>query len=93
MKFLAIVAFAIWISTGASAAPAALNAPAEADPCLSIAKGANRAACYNRQPEAIAAARRAAESAADSQVKDPLERMRLDEEKLSKRLQGICRGC
>jgi hypothetical protein len=94
MKLFACVAFAVLIvSAGVSATPATPDGRADADPCRSIRKGADRAACYNSQSEAVAAAKRAADTAADSKVKDPLEQMKLDEVKLSKRLQGICRGC
>ncbi len=94
MKLLACVAFAVLIvSTGVTAAPAHSDGPANADPCRSVRKGADRAACYNSQLEAVATVKRAADAAADSKIKDPLEQMKRDEEKLSRRLQGICRGC
>jgi len=93
MKFFAGVAFAaLIISTALSAAPATPNAPADGDPCQSIRKGAALAACKSRQAEAAAATTQAGGAAANSGI-DPLEQMRVDEEKLSKRLQGICRGC
>ena len=94
MKLFAGAAFAVLIaSTAVSAAPVTANAPADVNPCRSIGERGAGAACYHSRPKAIAAAKRAPEAAADAKVKDPLEQMKLDEEKLSKRLQRICRGC
>jgi hypothetical protein len=92
MKLFAGVAFAALImSTALSAAPVAPTAPADADPCQSVRKGADLTACKGRQAEA-AVTKPAGGAAANVRV-DPLEQMKLEEEKLSKRLQRICRGC
>lgn len=85
MKLL--VPFATLIALLASSA--VFGAPA-ADDCQTIQAGVGRAICYDKRPKTQAELR-AAEDAA--KFKDPLEQMRLEQDKLSKRLNGICRGC
>jgi hypothetical protein len=89
MKPLFALAFSIMlISTSALGAPIA-EAPV-VDACHAVKVGVDRAVCYDKQRLKTDAERTAA---AAEKTKDPLEQMRLEEEALSKRLQGICRGC
>ena len=93
MKFLAGTTFAVLIIfTSLSGAAAAPSATANADPCRSVRKGTELAACKGKQAEA-AAAKDTDGAAAPPKHKDPLEQMKIEEEQLSKRLQRICRGC
>jgi hypothetical protein len=76
------------ISSAAFGAPLP---PPVVDACQAIPVGIDRAACYDKQQPKADAGRRATEAA--ERPKDPLEQMRMEDEALSKRLRGICRGC
>ena len=68
---------------------AALAAPEE---CRLIKTEAVRQACYHRQPNPVEA-KRALSLSDNSRVLDPVEALKLEDDRLAKRLQGICRGC
>ena len=56
------------------------RAASENDQCAQIPVGAERALCYDRQNPS-------------SWTNYSEKQMKLEDEKLAKRLQGICRGC
>jgi cell division protein FtsI/penicillin-binding protein 2 len=64
---------------------------AKIEQCRFIDAKPDREACYDRQAKALAAKK--AEAAAKPATTDPLERMKQDDEALSRRLRSICRGC
>lgn len=64
---------------------------AKVEQCRFIDSKPDREACYDRQAKTLAAKK--AEAAAKPTTADPLERMKLDDEALSRRLRSICRGC
>jgi hypothetical protein len=52
---------------------------------------ADREACYDRQSKALAEKRQAA--GADKAKVDPVDQLKIENDAVSKRLRGICRGC
>lgn len=66
----------------------ALAAPGE---CRHIQSRKERNACYEQQKPL--AAKRAATKSDNTKMVDDVERMKGDDDLLTKRLQGICRGC
>ena len=58
--------------------------------CRFINSKPDREACYDRQAKALAAKK--AEAAAKPKAAAP-ERVKLEDEALSRRLKSICRGC
>jgi hypothetical protein len=64
---------------------------AKVEQCRFMDSKPDREACYDRQSKTLAAKK--AEAAAKPAPADPLERMKLDDEALSRRLRSICRGC
>jgi hypothetical protein len=51
-----------------------------------------RSACHRQQGKPVAAKR--AETASDKErMIDAVERMKVEDDRLAKRLRGICRGC
>ena len=67
----------------------AVPAFAEVSPCGTLKSRKDRDACVARQ----AADKQTRSDEAEGKVIDPIERMKIDDDKLAKRLQGICRGC
>jgi hypothetical protein len=65
-----------------------LPAFAETVQCRSIQSRKERNACYERQM----AAKHAAKSDS-TKMGDSIDRMKVEDDRLTKRLQGICRGC
>jgi hypothetical protein len=85
MKLLALVLFAAMIgSTSLSAA---------VEQCRFIDSRIDREACYGRQEKALAAKRKP-EPVEDAKTRsiDDIE-MKMENERLSKSLRSICRGC
>ena len=82
IKFIACIVLLIAINSPLSAAP---------EQCLSIKSGTDRQACYDRQASDRAEGRKSGIS--DNPKMDPIEKMKLEDDRLAKRLQGICRGC
>jgi hypothetical protein len=80
-KRLTLLLLATILSTGAAFAAA----PA----CHSLKSKKDRDACHARQ----AAARQVGSEAPDGKMIDPIEQMKIDDDRLARRLQGICRGC
>ena len=78
----------VWLFFALATSPAV--AGVRVDACQVIPQGAKRATCYDR--ESIAA-KHATSDSTDQNVKDPIEQMKIEEDNLTKRLQGICRGC
>jgi len=66
--------------------------PAAPEQCLSIKSGVDRQACYDRQANDRAERPKPA-LAGNPKVDDPIEKLKLEDDRLAKRLQGICRGC
>lgn len=64
---------------------------AKVEQCRFIDSKPDREACYDRQAKALAAKK--AEAAAKPKPVDSLERMRAEDEMLSRQLRSICRGC
>ncbi len=64
---------------------------AKVEQCRFIDSRSDREACYDRQANALAAKR--AEAPPTPKTTDSLERMKLEDEALSRRLKSICRGC
>jgi hypothetical protein len=85
MKLLALVVFAAII--GASSLSAAV------EQCRFINSKPDREACYDRQEKALAA-RRKPEPVDDAKTRsvDDIE-MKMENDRLSKSLRRICRGC
>lgn len=67
----------------------AVPAFAEVSQCGSLKSRKDRDACVARQ--AVDKPARSDEAA--TKPIDPIEQMKIDDDKLTKRLQGICRGC
>jgi hypothetical protein len=85
MRFVAcVVLFVASNSCPVSAAP---------EQCLSIKSGIDRQACYDRQASDSTERRKSGLSANPTLVVDPIEKLKVEDDRLSKRLQGICRGC
>lgn len=66
---------------------ASAPALAETVQCRSIQSRKDRNACYQRQD----AARKT--TAEPVKMNDAIDRMKVEDDRLTKRLQGICRGC
>ena len=64
----------------------AIAAPGE---CRFIQSRKERNACYERE----AAAKAAASKSHSSRMNDTIDQMKIENDRLSRRLQGICRGC
>lgn len=69
---------------------AATQSFAVVEQCRFINSKPDREACYDRQAKALAAKK--AEAAAKPKAAAP-ERVKLEDEALSRRLKSICRGC
>jgi hypothetical protein len=59
--------------------------------CRQISVKADREACYDRQAKALAQKRQAA--GPDKRKVDPVDELKIENDRVSKRLRGICRGC
>ena len=81
VKALAGVMLAATLGTGA--------AFAETNQCRQINSKKDREACYTQQ----AAAKQARSESSNPKMHDAIEQMKIDDDRLAKRLQGICRGC
>jgi hypothetical protein len=70
------------------------SAPLSAAPeqCLSIKRGVDRQACYDRQASDRAESQKSGLSD-NPKMDDPIAKLKLEDDRLAKRLQGICRGC
>jgi hypothetical protein len=64
---------------------------AKVEQCRFIDAKPDREACYDRQAKALEAKK--AEAAAKQKTTGSLERMKADDEALSRRIKSICRGC
>ncbi len=71
----------------AGAGPAFAAAPGE---CRFIQSRKERNACYERQEAAKASA---APKSARTRTNEAIEQMKLEDDRLTRRLQSICRGC
>lgn len=72
-------------------APSVVSAKVEH--CRHIANRLERDVCYKRQDEARLAAQKATEAKARPSVTNTNELIRLENERASAKLKGICRGC
>ena len=60
--------------------------------CRLLPSRAERNACYQQQQKPVAA--KGAEAASDrDKLINAVERMKVEDDRLTRRLQGICRGC
>jgi len=85
MRFVAgVVLFVAINSCPVSAAP---------EQCLSIKSGIDRQACYDRRANNSTDRRKSGLSTNPTLVDDPIEKLKAEDDRLTKRLQGICRGC
>jgi hypothetical protein len=57
--------------------------------CRFIQSRKERNVCYERE----AAAKAAAPKSGSAKMNDTIDQMKVDDDRLTKRLQGICRGC
>jgi hypothetical protein len=57
--------------------------------CRFIQARKERNACYERE----AAAKKAAPRSGSAKMSDTIDQMKVDDDRLTKRLQGICKGC
>jgi hypothetical protein len=80
--FLAVLALAVLCG----ACDDAFAAPGE---CRFIQSRKERNACYAREE----AAKAAAAKSNPARVNDQIDQMKIENDRLGKRLQGICRGC
>jgi hypothetical protein len=71
------------------AALAVEPASATVQQCRQIKLKADREACYERQSKASAEKRQAADKANP----DPVDKLKAENDRVTKRLRGICRGC
>jgi hypothetical protein len=62
---------------------------AETIQCRHIQARKDRNACYERQKTA----KQAPSQPGSTKMGDAVDQMKLDDDRLTKRLQGICRGC
>jgi hypothetical protein len=62
---------------------------AETTQCRSIQSRKDREACYERQKTA----KQAPTKLGSTKMGDTVDQMKVDDDLLTKRLQGICRGC
>jgi hypothetical protein len=62
---------------------------AETTQCRFIQSKKDRNACYEQQ----ATAKQAPAKLGGTKMGDAIDQMKLDDDRLTKRLQGICRGC
>ena len=62
---------------------------AETTQCRSIQSRKDRNACYEQQK----IAKQAPTQMGSTKIGDAVEQMKVDDDRLTKRLQGICRGC
>jgi hypothetical protein len=82
--------FVLWLTIlVAINCSAAFAAPEQ---CLSIKSKVDRQACSDRQANDLAAKRKAGLSD-KLETMDPIAALKLEDDRLAKRLQGICRGC
>lgn len=77
---LTLAVLAVMFSGAATAAPGE---------CRFIQSRKDRNACYERE----AAAKAAAQKSGNPKMSDTIDRMKDEDDRLTKRLQGICRGC
>jgi hypothetical protein len=72
---------------------AAIASPASAvEQCRQIKARVDREACHDRQSKALAEKRQAA-GAANASKADPVDQLKIENDRVSKRLRSICRGC
>jgi hypothetical protein len=84
MKFAAGIALAAIIHC--------FPASAAIEQCRFIQSRLDREACYQRQ-EAALAAKQKARAAADVPQTENVDELKLEDERLARRLRSICRGC
>jgi hypothetical protein len=80
--------FALLIAAVIVFAAPAMAAPGE---CRHIQSRKDRNACYEQQK--AAPKKRAAPTSHRDEMDDTVDRLKLENDRLNKRLQGICRGC
>ena len=92
MKLFAVLRVACGVFALLIAAVLVLDAPAAAatGECRQIQSRKERNACYERQK---AAPKRAAPAAAKDGMGETVDRLKIENDRLNQRLQGICRGC
>jgi hypothetical protein len=66
---------------------------AETIQCRHIQARKDRNACYERQKTAKQAPTQSGSTSGSTKMGDAVDQMKLDDDRLTKRLQGICRGC
>ena len=69
---------------------------ANAELCRSIRADKERLACFDRKASPVQGSKRqakATEQTAGSKFVDPVESLKTENDKVSARLKGICRGC
>jgi hypothetical protein len=83
--FLRIVAFALAVAAGSSSAASAI------EECRHIKAQSERLACYDRQSNALAEKHKAAP--ASNGYANPVDLLKIENDRVTQRLKGICRGC
>jgi hypothetical protein len=68
--------------------------PASAvEQCRQIKAKVDRWACHDRQLRGLAEKRQAVGADADKPRVDPVDQLKIENDRVSRRLKGICRGC
>ena len=89
---LARVSAALAISIGLAVSAGGAGAQTASGECRFIQSRKERNACYERETAAKAAAK-AAQKSGSAGMGDAIDALKLENDRLNKRLQGICRGC
>ena len=88
MKTVACIALTVLLGGGEVLAA---SKDAASGQCRFIQSRKDRNVCYERH--SAATAKRPATGSDNAKMIDAVEQMKLEDDRLSKRLQGICRGC
>jgi hypothetical protein len=83
MKLLACLSLALMVAAAPSFAAA--------EQCRHIKARTDREACYDRQSKSLAEKRKS--GAAVKESIDPVDKLKAENDRVNRRLQGICRGC
>ena len=82
--------FVLWNAALLLFTAVAASSASAVEQCRQIKVKADREACYDRQSRALAEKRQAGAGKASI---DPVDRLKIENDRVSKRLQSICRGC
>jgi hypothetical protein len=83
MRLIACLSFALVVAAAPSFAAV--------EQCRHIKPRTDREACYDRQSKSLAEKRKS--GAAVKESIDPVDKLKAENDRVNRRLQGICRGC